>query len=274
MVGVKAATTIVLVLLLIFDCAMAARAQDRTYNQPELEPLADFVGGGNMSVMNLVGYKATKEAMDRLGFRRGDPGILALTDAGYIANIGGYSSAGALDGVMQTAGVSTGKRNLVNVHRGYSQPLWFAFFDKASGNCVYIEVNRSYLLPWLAEEAKGTVNLSEFMETDASALFSRISEENIDPDRLITEEGAKAWHHNFVDKTFGGNEFSIVTISAIWSKGISNELLRCAELHNHICPGLVSGYYIAQYLKEKYPTERGNKWVVWAVPPWCKDDAI
>jgi len=243
---------------------------------PELKPLVDFVGENDLSVMDLVGYKAAEKAMEELGFSKGDPNILALTDAGYIANIGKYSSERALNGVMTTAGVSRGKGNLVNVHRAYNNPLWFAFFDKETGDCIYLEVNNSYLKPWLDREAAGTVdlNLSEFMEVGADALFSKISRENIDPDKLITEEGAKAWHHNFDEKTFGGNEFSILTISAVWSKGISNEFLRSAELHNHICPGLTSGYFIAQYLKEHYPLENGEKWVVWAVPPWCKDDAL
>ncbi|MCW3139522.1 MAG: FmdE family protein [Methanophagales archaeon] len=243
---------------------------------PELNPLVDFVGENDLSVMDLVGYKAAEMAMEELGFSKGDPNVLALTDAGYIANIGKYSSERALNGVMTTAGVSRGKGNLVNVHHAYNNPLWFAFFDKDTGDCIYLEVNNSYLKPWLDREAAGTVNLnlSEFMEVGADALFSKISRENIDPDKLITEEGAKAWHHNFDEKTFGGNEFSILTISAVWSKGISNEFLRSAELHNHICPGLTSGYFIAQYLKEHYPLEKGEKWVVWAVPPWCKDDAL
>ena len=55
---------------------------------------------------------------------------------------------------------------------------------------------------------------------------------------------------------------------------MSNELLRSAELHNHICPGLTSGYLIAEYLKKHYPLKDDEKWVVWAVPPWCKDDAL
>jgi len=259
----------------VFAFVVPCSAQESIVSDyPELKPLVEFVGEEGLSVMDLVGYKAAEKAMEELGFSKGDPDILALTDAGYIANIGKYSSERALNGVMMTAGVSRSKGNLVNVHRAYNKPLWFAFFDKTTGDCVYLEVNKSYLKPWLDKEAAGAVNLSEFMGVGADALFSKISRENIDPDKLITEEGAKAWHHNFEEKTFGGNEFSILTISAVWSKGISNELLSSAELHNHICPGLTSGYFIAEYLREHYPLEKGEKWIVWAVPPWCKDDAL
>ena len=80
---------------------------------PELKPLVEFVGEEELSVMDLVGCKAAEKAMEVLGFSKGDPNILALTDAGYIANIGKYSSERALNGVMMTAGVSRGKGNLV-----------------------------------------------------------------------------------------------------------------------------------------------------------------
>ena len=269
---------LVTVVLAIFLCSVfvvTASAQGSIVSEyPGLKPVVDFVGEKDLSVMDLVGYKAAEKVMDELGFSKGDPNVLALTDAGYIANIGKYSSEGDLNGVMMTAGVSGGKGNLANVHRRYDQPLWFAFFDKETGDCIYLEVNGGNLKSWLEKEAAGTVDLSEFMKVSADALFSMISRENIDPDVLITEEGAKAWNHNFVNKTFGGNEFSIVTISAVWSKGISNEFLRSAELHNHICPGLTSGYFMTQYLRENYPLEKGEQWVVWSVPPWCKDDAF
>jgi len=267
--------TLIVAIFIGSVCIGAVSAQGSLVSDyPELKPLADFVGEEEISVMDLVGYKAAEKAMEELGFSKGDSNILALTDAGYIANIDKYSTERALNGLMMAAGVSQGKGNLVNVHRAYNKPLWFAFFDKETGDCIYLEVNKSYLKSWLDREAAGTVNLSAFMEVSADALFSKISRENIDPDKLITEEGAKAWHHNFEEKTFGGNEFSIITISAVWSKGISNEFLRSAELHNHICPGLTSGYFIAEYLKKHYPLEKGEQWVVWAVPPWCKDDAL
>jgi len=267
--------TLIVAIFIGSVCIGAVSAQGSLVSDyPELKPLVDFVGEEEISVMDLVGYKAAEKAMEELGFSKGDPNILALTDAGYVAKIDKYSTERALNGLMMAAGVSQGKGNLVNVHRAYNKPLWFAFFDKETGDCIYLEVNKSYLKSWLDREAAGSVNLSAFMEVSADALFSKISRENIDPDRLITEEGAKAWHHNFEEKTFGGNEFSILTISAVWSKGISNEFLRSAELHNHICPGLTSGYFIAEYLKKHYPLGKGEQWVVWAVPPWCKDDAL
>ncbi len=274
MINRKAAVVVLAIFLCSVFTVTGSAQGSIVSDYPGLKPVVDLVGEEDLSVMNLVGYKAAKKAVEELGFSKGDPNILVLTDAGYIANIGKYSSEGALNGVMMTAGVSRGEGNLVNVHRGCDKPLWFAFFDKETGDCIYLEVNKGNLRSWLDKEAAGTVDFSKFMEVGADALFSKISRENIDPDKLITEEGAKAWNHNFDEKTFGGNEFSILTISAVWSTGISNEFLRSAEFHNHICPGLTSGYFMTQYLRENYPLEEGEEWVVWSVPPWCKDDAF
>jgi hypothetical protein len=72
---------------------------------PGLSRLVDFVGEENLSVLNLVGFKAAEKAMKELGFEKGDPNILALTDAGYIAQVGEYTSEKALDGVIMTSGL-------------------------------------------------------------------------------------------------------------------------------------------------------------------------
>jgi formylmethanofuran dehydrogenase subunit E-like metal-binding protein len=57
--------------------------------------------------------------------------------------------------------------------------------------------------------------------------------------------------------------------------GLPNDFLKVAELHDHICPGLTSGYLIAEYVKGNLPTpDPRNEYTVIAIPPWCKDDAL
>ena len=116
--------------IMLVTCGSALAQTDLLESHPDLEPLVDFLGESGLSVMDLVGYKAVKEAMKELNFSKGDPDILALTNAGYIANVGNYSTEKALNGLMMTGGFSSGKGNLVNVHSAYNKPLWFAFFDK------------------------------------------------------------------------------------------------------------------------------------------------
>lgn len=241
---------------------------------PGLKPLVEFVGEENLSVLNLVGFRAADRAIKDLSLNRGDPNILALTDAGYIAQIGEYTTEKALDGAIMTTGASRGKGNLVNVHKPYNSPLWFAFFDKKSKDCVYLEADSEVLKTYLYREKTGTdTALSEFMKLKDNEIFTKIAKENIDADRLLTNP--EAWQEKMVAKVFGGNEFSLITICNLWVMGLPNDFLRVAELHDHICPGLTSGYMIAEYIKRNFPSSNPrNEYTVIAIPPWCKDDAI
>ena len=236
--------------------------------------VVNFVGEENLSVLHLVGFKAADRAMDELDFEKGDPNILALTDAGYIAEIGEYTTEKALDGVTQTSGNSRGRGNLVNVHKPYNASLWFAFFDKESKDCVYLQVKSDVLKTYLDnEQVDRETALSEFMGLTDDEIFAKIAKENIDADRLLNNP--EAWQEKMVAKVFGGNEFSLFTISNLWAMGLPNDFLKVAELHDHICPGLTSGYLIAEYIKNNLPSSNPrSEYTIIAIPPWCKDDAL
>ncbi len=241
---------------------------------PDLKAVVDFVGEENLSVLHLLGFKASERAISKLGFEKGDPNILTLTDAGYIAEIGDYTTEKALDGIMMTAGTSRGKGNLVNVHKPYNSPLWFAFFDKKSKDCVYLEADSRVIEDYLnREKTDRDAALTDFMELKDDEIFARVAKENIDADKLLNNP--EAWQEKMVAKVFGGNEFSLLTISNLWAMGLPNDFLKVAELHDHICPGLTSGYLIAEYVKENLPTpDPRNEYTIIAIPPWCKDDAL
>ena len=253
-----------------------ANAQQSVVDEyPELKPLTDFVGEENLSVLHLAGFRAAKRAMVELGFEKGDANILVLTDAGYIAKIGEYTTEKALDGVMLTSGCSRGKGNLINVHKPYNSPLWFAFFDKKSKNCVYLEVNSNLLKTYLDKEKEAKEStLKDFMKLEDEQIFSRIAVENIDAEKLL--ENPEDWQKKMEAKVFGGNEFSLITICNVWAyKGLPNDFLKAVELHDHICPGLTSGYLIAKYIEKNFPSKAPRyEYTVIACPPWCKDDAI
>ena len=235
----------------VFAFVVPCSAQESIVSDyPELKPLVEFVGEEELSVMDLVGYKAADRAMKDLPFSKGDGNILALTDAGYIAKISDYTTDKALDGVMMTAGVSRGKGNLANLHKPYNSPLWFAFFDKRSKNCVYLEADSEVLKTYLDKENEDKeAALSDFMGLKDDEIFTRIAKENISADKLLSEP--ESWQGKMVAKVFGGNEFSLITICNLWAKGLPNDFLKCAELHDHICPGLTSGYLIAKYISRR-----------------------
>ena len=241
---------------------------------PGLKPVVDFVGEENLSVLDLVGFRAADRAMEDLPFSKGSPNILVLTDAGYIAKIGQYTTEKALDGIMLTSGASRGKGNLANLHKPYNSPLWFAFFDKESKDCAYLGADSEVLKTYLErEEIDRDAALTDFMKLRDNEIFIKIEKENIDADRLLGNP--EAWQEKMVAEVFGGNEFSLITICNLWSTGLPNDFLKVAELHDHICPGLTSGYLIAEYIKKNLPTPAPRyEYTVIAIPPWCKDDAL
>ena len=241
---------------------------------PSLKSLIDFVGEENISVLHLAGFRAAERAMKELGFGPGDPNIFGLTDAGYIAQIGDYTSEKALDGVMMTAKLSRGETNLMNVHKPYNSPLWFAFFDKRSKDCIYLEARGEVLKAYLGKEkADRRKAIREFLGLKDKDIFSKIARENIGVDKLLSKP--EPWQEKMKARIFGGNEFSLITLCNLWAIGLPNDFMKVAELHDHICPGLTSGYLIAKYIKEKFPAKAPRyDYVVIAIPPWCKDDAL
>ena len=271
--------TIFLLIPLLVLCTMdvmAVTAQGLIDEYPELESLTVLVPENEMSPMHLVAYRAVKLAMRELNFERGDKNILALTDAGFSIIADRYSTASSLEALIILSGCSKSNENLVVVHASKWRPLWFAFYRKGSGECIYIEVNSSvlenYMTLWETLEDKRRVQ-REFMALPNELLFSRVTIENVSASKLLSEP--EAWNEKMVNKVFGGNEFSIMTISACWERGMPYELLLAAELHNHICPGLTSGILIIKYLDQHLPIEKPSQYyVILAVPPWCKDDAF
>ncbi len=196
--------------------------------------------------MYSIGYKAAKIALKDLNVSPGSKDLLVITDAGHVI-INNETTARAYDGVMDGSGTSYGKGDLIQVNRPIYAKLWFAFYNKKNNKCIYIEVE----------------NISKF----------KVVKVKINPKELITKSGAKSWNEYFESKKLGGNEFSIITIATVWRfyPNVTRYMINAIELHNHVCPGLISGYFIAKYL-EKHYLRPSEKLVVWAIPPWCKDD--
>ncbi len=144
-------------------------------------------------------------------------------------------------------------KNLLIVQNARNAPLWFAFFNKSSGNCTYIEV--SY----------GDENEISYQVT-----------ENINFDELSkNKKSIEAWNEKVNSTVFDGREFAILTISNAWATGnLDYDLMQCLELHNHFCPGVSSGFVIANWMEENYPLEEGVSYTVFSCPNWCKEDVF
>ncbi|MFZ2470611.1 MAG: FmdE family protein [Methanothrix sp.] len=215
------------------------------------------------TIMEELGSIVAKEAMEQLKFNKGDSNILALTDAGY-AQVGDLTTQEALLGITTETGVSEGGSSLLRVLRAYNKPLWFFFFNKATGDAVYMQVDNKAL----------NKSLDEFKALSNDQVFSKISKANVDLSYMLnhTDEG----NATFNKAAFNGNEFALVGISNIWAQPESTfDFLQAACFHDHLCPGVTGGYMLAKYVEKKLPiTNSSESYKVIAIPQWCKDDLL
>ncbi|MEA1865377.1 MAG: FmdE family protein [Euryarchaeota archaeon] len=184
---------------------------------------------------------AVQGAMIALGATNETPGLCVLTDAGYV-KVNGETTQGCIATLRTETGCSVGDGNLLTIHRAVNKPLWFVIFDNATKDCVYT----------IYED--GAFNATTV---------------NIDGENATTGDG---W--NAMKDALGADAFTIVTIANACGYGAPYDFLKCVEFHNHFCPGVTSGYMLADYLLEEYPLGAGEKYVVIACPVWCKDDAL
>ncbi|SFG58124.1 FmdE, Molybdenum formylmethanofuran dehydrogenase operon [Desulfotomaculum arcticum] len=251
----KTRTVLAVMLLLIFipGTVWAAGITD---------DIEAYTGTKNITVQHALGAKASALAMEKLHFNKGDENVLAMTNAGC-AVIGGQTTEKCVDGLAAVSGCTIGNSNLLLVQRAKNMPLWFAFFNKATNEMLYLEANNTVLNKYPTD-----------LETLASEkIFTVIAEENIELNGLLTNN--EAWNAKISSKVFGGNEFSLIGIAQIWSNpNCTYDFLRAAQFHNHICPGVNSGYLIIKYLDKHLPLQAGQSYKIIACPSWCKDDAF
>ena len=184
---------------------------------------------------------AVQDAMTALGVTNETPGLCVLTDAGYV-KVDGETTQGCIATLRTETGCSIGAGNLLTIHRAVNKPLWFVIFDNTTKDCVYtVYKNRAF----------------------------NATKVNIDGENATTGDG---W--NIMKDALGSDAFTIVTIANACGYGAPYDFLKCVEFHNHFCPGVTSGYMLADYLLKEYPLGADEKYVVIACPIWCKDDAL
>ena len=182
------------------------------------------------------------QAMNTLAVSKEDPELLMMTDAPYV-KVDNACALPYLDQAQQLTGCTVGKGNLLFFQRPQAHPLRLMLFQKKSGRAVVISrVGQN----WLSE----TLDL-----------------------RAATISTPAFWEKA---KTFeaGKDMFSLAAIANVWARNAPYDFLKSAELHNHICPGLTSGYLIAHYILAHYPLKKGERYTVVASPVWCKEDAL
>lgn len=199
------------------------------------------VGFGNHVLADMF-EENVAQALKNLDVLKGSPDLLILTNAPYIS-VDGASALPWLDRAQKKTGCTVGKGNLLFFQRPQAHPLRLMLFSKTNGQAVIISRKKNN---WV---------------TDAV---------NISPDTI-----AKAAFWEKTDTYHAGRDmFTLASMANVWAKGGPYDFLKSAELHNHICPGLTSGYLMAHYILDHFPLKDGERYTVIACPVWCKEDAF
>ncbi len=211
-----------------------------------------------------MGERAAKESLKKMkekGVKPKRGNLIVMSNAGY-AEVNGYTTQAALDGLTRATGASRGRFSLLEIHSAPNTPLWFAIYDKASGLCSYLQMNSS-VIQKLSAAVSGL---------PAAELFSINAIEDINAEHLYAN--ALEYNEKFSKGIFGGNEFRIITIANAMAKNAPAYAARAFEFHDHYCPGVTSGILMVNYLKKQFPLTSGGSYFVQAIQPWCKEDAL
>jgi formylmethanofuran dehydrogenase subunit E-like metal-binding protein len=180
-------------------------------------------------------------AVKDLGVEKGNVHLCTLTDATYV-KIHGKTTESYVDMIQEETGCSVGKGNLLFFHRPADYPLLVAIHREDTGQAVAIKYDGN------------------------SAETVRFN--------LKGDTAADPKHYGGLMKALKADAFSIATILTSRAKGAPYDFLKCTEYHNHYCPGVTSGYFIARLIMDKYPLKGKEQYIWFACPPWCKDDAV
>jgi formylmethanofuran dehydrogenase subunit E-like metal-binding protein len=182
------------------------------------------------------------QAMEYLDVQRGDTNSLLLTDAPYV-KVDGVFALPYLRLAQEQTGCTVGKGNLLFFQRPQSHPLRLMLLKKGTDKSVVISRVKE---EWVSEKVKlGPAAIS------SPGFWAEVK-----------------------DLIAGKDMFALATIATVWAKDVPYDFLKSAELHNHLCPGVTSGYLIAHYILNHYPLKESERYVVVASPTWCKEDAL
>lgn len=183
-----------------------------------------------------------QNAMKVLALQKGAEDLGVLTNARYV-RLGGKTTEQYVSALETLTGCSIGKRNLL-------------FFNERPQNALLIALANRKTKEAIVIRYDGSQGKSKFLS---------LRDNNIqDPEFFF----------NATLGASGKETFHIVTILSAWFAHAPYDFQQCTELHGHLCPGVLFGYFTAKGLLERYPLLEGEKYIFIASPNDCQDDAI
>ena len=164
---------------------------------------------------------------------------------------------------------------LIYVHSPFNSNFWLIVYKDNIHKAIYIEISRDII----SKAIERIINGEAIDNVISYILINGVIKKSVftlDLNKIIIEgkeDPDRVW--SIIEgNTSKSVAFSILTITMAWSYGAPQEVLLTSELHNHVCPGLISGVLIINYLiKKGYITPNSKVYII-ASPVWCKDDAF
>lgn len=231
-----------ILLLLVFLIPLKSQALTEIRSTQEFLPLIEKVKNQAAEVLEV------KERRN----------LLVVTNASF-TRLGGEETLPLLDSLYEQLGCSYGRKNLILLRSNPYHPLYLFFFNREKEKAAYFEVNPKLTLKNLGSKGE-------------EEIFSRVVVTDLGQEDLFKNPGH--WEKRFKEKIFGGNEARLISVSFLWREGISQEILKAMEIHDHVCPGLLSGYFLAKFVLDELPPQEETNYFVIVSPVWCKDDLI
>ncbi len=164
--------------------------------------------------------------------------------------------------------------NMVPIHSPVYAIPWIFAYNNSTKRAIFIELNRSCIRKTITDLCSHVINISEAAQGIVRKCIFKISVFNLNIGSLILK-GLKKPSEMWTTLTHLLNKyavFSIITLVTVWTHKAPPLLLLAAELHNHVCPGLLSGFIMYRYLMSRKLINYQDKIYIIASPVYCKDD--
>ncbi len=197
-------------------------------------------GSGFAAVSGITPF--VMDAMKVLKLEKGAEDLGVLTNARYV-RLGGKTTEQYVPVLEALTACSIAKGNLLFFNERPEESLLVALANRKTMQAVVIRYD-------------GSQGKSKFLSLKDSDIQ--------DPEFF--------W--NATLGAAGKETFHIVSILSAWFANTPYDFRQCAELHGHLCPGVLFGYFTVKGLLQKYPLLPGEEYIFIASPNECKDDAF
>ncbi len=185
---------------------------------------------------------ALVSALNKIDARPGSHDLAVITNAGA-GELEGCDTMGYLDLIVDITRRGRGSKALLTIQTPVTETLWIGLYNKKNNKLAFVKQMDGRLKLQVIDITYDNIIQPDVWESMSSGLL-------------------------------GSRGFSVITIALVWQTGASWRLLRAAELHNHICPGLSMGYILSEYTLKYYPLAEGRQYVFVGAPPYCANDTF